>query len=645
MPVHGQTTVNQGAAFSGATANETQASSASDTQKETPRATFSWNRLHSFGGHSMSRSQIGEVLSKTTKALDEQFKTQKTENYEVRIVPMDMKNFSMLPTSVILVCLKDKKVQSPAVAVHILILEGSVEPWAPKTEMVNGISVEVQRPTSEAYKTGIDKVIAEELSHHYPSHRVLFAEGEVVPRDFNLENERSVYKLAANSMLAVESRLFELQNRSELNVADATNDASLAVRLNYTANQDQQLDAVDQPLRSDVELALVAVSNNQAQNQYGRDFLEQQRELGYVTGYVDTIWDPVQTGNSFGQPMQFGSQVASDGSALTSKIRAIFVITDSRIQEVSSVTSQIFSLFPACLLRQNNQWQAAFRPRAISEDGIDLKNVGALNLEVNLPLPTNNNQPDPSGRGPSLDVNSANFNPEMFNAYMAATFRSGLGIAIDIPECGASTWYNNIFAAASLGNQEANNIIYDATDFLTNGNFSKLMGRGETILSHFTMVHNGWYMDKKGKRRDIRDFDLVALLNHPMGQDRQVVDAWINSYQNANVPMKARLYDRFRIIQKAFAEVHLTGFSNRVILTDKYLSSALAAAATAGLSLRPQNQLMDQGIVTRVSANLNSGLFGMGSGQSVFANNFMGTNPQGNNFSGFGGMRFGGWTR
>lgn len=645
MAIKGQDAGNdQSSTFAG---GQVQAKQEQVQQPQTKRdSTFSWNRLHTFGGHTMARSPIGEALSKTITALNEQLKGQNVDHYEVRLIPMDMKDFSQLPTSVILVCLKDRTIREPVVAVHVLILEGSVEPWGPKTEMIGGASIEVQYPTSEAYKSGIDSIIGEELSRHYPGHRLMYAEGEVVPRTLDLTNERSIYNLAANSLLAVESRLFELQEgRSEINVAHAMNDASLSVRLQFTANQDQQLDSVDQPLRSDIELALIAVSNNQNQQQYGQQLLERQRELGYVTGYIDTIWDPVQNNTGFGaQPMQFGNQVAADGSSITSKIRGVFVITDSRIQEVSTITAQVFSLFPACLLRQQNQWQAAFRPRAVADDGaIDLKNVGALNLEVNLPLPVNNNQPDPSGRGQPLDVNSANFNPEMFNAFMQATFRSGLGIAMDIPECGSSTWYNSIFNAAALGKTEAYNMIYDATDYLTNGGFSKIMNRGEPIVSHFSVIHNGWYTDKKGKRRDIRDFDLVALLNHPMGQDRQVIDAWINSFQNQNVPIKVRLHDRFRIISKAFSEVHLTGFSNRVFLTDKFLTSALAAAAQAGLVLRPQNQLMDQGIVSRVSANLNSGLFGMGGGQDVFNNSFINPNQQQNNFNSFGGMRFGGW--
>ena len=647
MPISGQdTNNNSGMSASNAFAGTDQTASQSQQQTQSQQPTqekFSWNRLGTYSGHTMSRSPIGETLSKTVEALKEVLTTQKNENYDVRLIPMDMKDFSMLPASVILVTLRDKKITTPAVAVHILILEGSIEPWPAKSEMINGVSVEVQYPTSEAYKAGVTQAVEEELQRLFPNAKLLLAEGEVVPRTFNTEDKNRVYDLAANSLLAVESRLFELQGRSELNLANASNDASLSVRVNFLSNQPQQMDSVGLPLRSDVELSIISTTNNQNTQQYGQQLLERQRDLGYVTGYVDTIWDPLQQSNGYGQPQmaQFGNMLAPDGSALTAKIRPVFVITDSRMREVSSLTAQIMSLFPALYLRENNQWKAAFRPRATA-DGIDMKNVGALNVEVNLPI--GGQQPDASGRGPIIDIGAANFTPENFEQYMQATFRNGLGIAVDVPECGSSTWYNVILQAIAIGNKEAYDLMYDATDFLTNRHFSKLFPRNEAIAQHFSVIHNGWYLDAKGQQRDIRDFDLVALLNHPIGEDRQVVDAYINSYQNTNVPIKVRLSDRFRIIQKALGEVHLTGFSNRVFLTDKYLTAALTAAGQAGLVLRPQNQLNDQGIGTRASANLNAGLFGMGGGQTVFNNNMMNAGPAVNNFAGFGGSRFG-WSR
>lgn len=648
MPITGND-ANKGAGVSEAFGGVGQPTPEATAQSQTTTnkavgGEFSWNNLYSYGSHSMARTPIGETLSKTLAAMEDRLKKQQQANYEVKLIPMDRKDYSLLPASVIVLALKDKTVGQPVVSAHTFILEGSVEPWGAKPENYNGMVIEVQRPTSEAWKAGTVQIVADELGRIYPGHRILSAEAEVVPRTTNIEDPDQVYSMLANGMLAVESRLFELQGRSELNLAKAKNDSSLTVRVNYLSNQAQQLDPVGLPLRSDIELATIVTQNNQAQvQQYGQQqLLESQKEIGYVSGYVDTIWDPVQTNNLYGQAAvpQFGNQVMPDGTLLTAKVRAMFVITDSRVQDVSSLTAQIFSLFPALLLRENDQWQSAFRPREAATDGMDLKNVGALNIEVNLPL---NGQPaDPSGRGPMVDINSANFNAEMFNAFMQATFRRGLAIAIDSPECGASTWYNMIFQAVALGNKEAYNLIYDATDYLTNRHFSKLFPRETPIAQHFTVVHNGWYLDKKNQRRDIRDFDLVALLNHPMGQDRQVVDAWINSYQNVNVPMKVRLHDRYRILSKAFAEVHLTGFSNRIILTDQYLSAALQAAGQAGLSLRPQNQLTDQGIVTRASANLNSNLFGMGSGTQVFNNNLMGNVGNNTSFNGgFAGSRFG----
>lgn len=620
-------------------------SAAEETQQRTPTQgeNFSWSAINQFSKQTMTRSPIGEVLHKTVNALGETFKDQQIDHYEVKLIPFDMKDYAKLPLSLIAVTLKDKKVTTNVVAVHILLIEGSVNPWAPIPKTFNGVNIEIQRPTSEAYKSGVGMIVADEVNRIYPGAKILEADAAVVPRDFDITEKTSVYQLAANSLLAAESRIYAYQGRPQLNVANANNDSSLTVRTQFMGGHAQQLDAVGLPLRSDIEVSITSVLNNQSQ-QYGQQLLERNKELGYSTGFIDVIWDPVHDSNAFGQfqTMNQFTQMAPDGSQPTAKYRAIFVITDSRIQELSSTTGQIFSLFPSLLLRENNRWQAAFLPRS-SGDDTNSKNVGALNLEANLPLPANNNQPDASGRGQILDLRSANFSDQEFMYYMQAIFRPGLGIAIDVPECGASSWYSSIFADVASGNQDAYNELYNATDVLTNGLFSKKFNRGEAIVTHYTTVHNGWYVDAKGNRRDIRDFDFVALCNNPMAEDKVVIDAWINSFSNTQSPIEARLHDRYRIISKAFAEVNLTGFSNRIIISDKFLTSALEAAHQAGLVLRPHSHLQDQGPVSRVSANLNAGLFGMGGAAQTVFNSGINMNPGFN--TGFANTTGRGWGR
>lgn len=649
MAIHGSDTNTAiSSAFSEAKKAVTATPAPTATQQSTAGSTsgkFSWSALGQFSGHTMTRSPIGESLLKTVAALGEVLKDQNSTNYEVKLIPLDVKDYARLPISVIVLTLRDKSVSTPVVSAHILLLENSVEPWTPITRNVGGVNIEIQRPTSVAYDANIGNIVADEVARQYPGNKILAADAAVIPSDFDITDKTRVYQLAANALLAAESRIFEFQGRPQLNVVNADSDSSLTVRTQFLSGQAQQLDAVGLPLRSDIEVSITAVYNNQQQQQqFGQQLLERQRDLGYATGFIDTVWDPVVQQNSFGgfQQMNQFTQIAADGSQPTAKYRGLFVITDSRIQELSSTTAQVFSLFPSLLLRENNAWHGAFRPRSSGDDALSSKNAGALNLEANLPLPASGNQPDPSGRGPILDLRSANFSDQEFGYYMQAIFRPGLGIAIDVPECGASTWYSSIFADVASGNQAAYDELYNATDILTNGLFSKKFNRGETIATHYSVVHNGWYVDNNGRHRDIRDFDFVALCNNPMAEDKMVVDAWINSFSNTSQSMDVRLHDRFRIISKAYAEVHLTGFSNRIILSDNFLSKALEAAHQAGLNLRPQNQFVDTGIVSRVSANLNAGLFGMGGAGSVFNS---GINMNTNTNTGFNNYTSRNWGR
>lgn len=574
----------------------------------------------------ISRSPAAEVLTKTNEALVEVYKAADT-SYEITTIPMDSSINPRLALSMIVIAVRDANNRTAGVAHHTLILEGSAPPITSLAETVNGVQIEVKRTAGAAYNLSSLKIINEEIERRFPKTPILLADAEVVRRDFDLTDKQLVHALAVNALLAAQDRLDQALNKPDLNLAAVGKDAALNVRTQFVSSQPQPLDAAGLPLRADVEIILSAQMNNQGTPDQSQTVLERNMEIGNLAGFLNPIWDPVATPAYAypGQMPQFNGQQYEPPSR---KFRYQFVVTETRLQALTSTAGQVFSLLPAILLRDNNMWHAALRPRH-GVDSVDLQDIGALNIEANV-----FNDTTMGGRGPRIDTKSANFSTQDFEQLINMAIRPGLAIAMDVPECGASTWYNGAFAAAAT-DADAYAELYGASDYLTNGEFSKIFPRGTPItIADNNRIHMGTYIDRKGVERDLRDFDLLAILNTDGEKDKGLLDAWINSFNQQNVDIRVRLFDRFRIMSGINSSVNVTGFARRVSFDDRYITAIANAAKACGLQMRAQNAFQDQGVVTRASASMDSNLFGMGS--SGLFNQGFATPQQAGGLGGFG---------
>jgi hypothetical protein len=528
---------------------------------------FSFRNMGSMSRLAMGRTPASEVLSKMNKALGDVLKENIDQSFETTLIPIDMNNTMSLGVSALVLVIRDKMKLDLGAAYHTLILEGSAEAPAPRFENIGGQNVEIVRVTGDADDQIMFKEVQETVAKQFPQSRLMEAGSCVVPRDFNLADANMVHRLAANAAFAASSEL-ETSNPAfqDLNLANAEKDASLVVRTTF--NNPQTVDPVGLPIRSDVVIDFQAAPISQQSNQ--QQAVERVSQVAQVTGFVDLVWDPAVP-----QPNPY--MMAAPQSY--QRYLARFVMTSLESTSLLTIPAQLLALMPALSLRENNLWVQAFRSPQFGSD-VDLHDIGAVGIEANFVN-------DPSGYGPRIDTKADSFKPEHLHKLVASTVRPGLILSLDVPECGPQTWYNRVFAAAAGGNANANAAIINAANVLTNGAFGKYFpSNGKVAVDENNRIHMGYYTDRNGIRKDIRDIDYLAVLNLVGEKDPAVAREWSDTFQRVNYPLAQRLAARKRILTGLVSEVQITGFACRVTFEVEFVDALARACVDAGLVIR-----------------------------------------------------------
>lgn len=85
--------------------------------------------------------------------------------------------------------------------------------------------------------------------------------------------------------------------------------------------------------------------------------------------------------------------------------------------------------------------------------------------------------------------------------------------SIDIDEIGPLSMLTGVFEAAAKRNPRAEEVIIQAADFLTDGQFSQVYNGGPLIRERFERISLGYMTNREGQRVDIRRLNYLAFLN------------------------------------------------------------------------------------------------------------------------------------
>lgn len=551
-----------------------------------PRQGNAWRFGDSRMTGPISYSQGSDDLIKLRDKIKEVFKEVNNEEMSFHVLALDNRQLSGIYYSSLVLCLNPGRNRGNCVPVYTMLLASTREAPNNKTESIMGQNVEIKVVPGEVFDNVYVDHVMRAAKEAFPGKVIVNVGGTVVPEYFDTEDSAAIQRLVANASTAVYAELILQQSDFvDLNLSASKNDNNLQV--NVVFGRETIDNNVSEPMRSDVDVSFVTVATNTNQNESLNNQVRRADKFGKVTGFIEPVWAPVQAAQQGWAA--YNPQMAM---AMTQKYAARFVITHMESTQVPTLPSYLMLLITALPVGMANTWYHAFynQARFIDKKGaVDLTDIGALNLEANLPTATHPNG-NPNGIGDRVDTRSKDFTADKFGMYMSRMFREGLIYSLDVPLSGPQSWYLDVFKAANDGNINAIETIIGAANYLTGGVFGELFGsnkqRDMIFADQGSIIHLGYYEDAEGRKRDIRDIDHLAVLNTFGETDMSVVRKWSDSFLQINAPINMRLADRWNIIQAITKNrAVLTGIAERVTFTDRFLQ-ALNTAAGNFLSVR-----------------------------------------------------------
>jgi len=546
-----------------------------------------------------------ETLVKLVKNLQDIY-LQAPKDVEIVVFPIDNVNEPALAYSVVVVAARLRTNASIGVAFHTLVIESTGDVVAPIFMNVRNAQVEVHRNTGDALDDVVVAKATAKLGELFPGAKSWSTDGFVIPRDFNPEDKNRCHMVAHTAGIACTT---ELQTRlpafRDINLANLEKDSNLVV--NITTQGSQVEDIVGKPIRSDVMISF----SSQRRNQQGANNIraslnsgDREAKVSQINGFVDVFWNPAAQNTGYNNIYQQQNQM------LTQKYMARLIITNLQSSFSYSPASVLLSLATSMSLYTDNNWIQAFRPRAVNNGEIDLRDIGALNIEGKLDkirpetMPEYNN---PHVFSKIADTKGKDFGLEDLGRFVAALISPGLVISLDVPTCGPETWYQSVFAAASYGNPDAEARIYQAAMDLTNGAFGKYFQRGAPMfMDQGNRIHMGHWRDRSGATRDIRDIDYIAVANLVGENNPQAIRDWSDTFLNQNFSLAERLSGRKKMLMSLASDVVITDYAERVTPSKLFMAALM-------------NGIMETGFLTSTVTPLSAQDFNNQRGVGAFA--------------------------
>jgi hypothetical protein len=313
--------------------------------------------------------------------------------------------------------------------------------------------------------------------------------------------------------------------------------------------------------------------------------------FGNLAGYIDFI--SVATEGQVNSGWGTTTQVVQ-------KFSPLFVVTSMFTEEAGSLPAHLAMLLATATMANGDEWVNSIYERhqasKRSGESIDIGEIGGLNMEVNLPqYRPQDAQGINTAFGPIVDTRIADFDRNKYIALVQQLCRQDMFIAIDAPNVGAESWYTDAFRASASNTdygREMANKIFNSLLELTDGRFAvafqSITKNTKLWLTEPTVIHNGYYVNHNGERRDVRDIDTLAIANILGPNDPTASSRWAATFM-PGVDQERALTDRKEMIEQVCGGSHnvvYTGYSTRLLLNPAVIKAMLMCAADVGFNMR-----------------------------------------------------------
>lgn len=560
----------------------------------------------------LSRESTGRVLGDLTKKMTdyrEQNKETALKDVDLRLVAVprgsymtdQFSNQISLLIMIVTTTVNNKDIS----AYHTLLLASEMSPVAPIRNEQYGYNLEQAQPPRTAAAladNALARVCRQKVMEVVgPQATVFSADWETVPDGFQINDAQAIEDLFINALRACWSELLAKDpNFTYDSLSGAAGDTSNVVSVHF--NQDQAnppieiLDQTHQPVRSEI---LVDFRSEQPRSN-SRDLTTENTanvvEYGQVSAMASLVIDPAPA-----RQQQWG--VAATGPDTTQEYSGEVTITYVNMAAKVDIPNVLLMLTTVLPLMdyQTRPWLRNFLPKHLQQNGRGAqfrpRDLGALNYDYKYKA----NPADPVGPFNTNDENV--FTSDQFNWLTSMMIHPAAALSIDIPEVGDVTWILRPLAEAN-DVPEARAAIIKAADAMTDGRFSQIFNATQSrmiMLPRVSRVLNGSFTGDDGKLHDLREVDMLYLLNRFGHEDPEIGRRWAATF---NTSSDAELAQRAKLIEMAVGNPNYTGISTHRTFHPDFLQSLDRAIAETGLRPRIEMAREDARLLIRHSAGL-----------------------------------------
>ena len=528
----------------------------------------------------MNRAPIAEVVKKFREAVDKFSK----ESFEKKgITVIDFNASENIKISALIFVVTDGTGAGSRAAYHTVLLGSSMTSRISQDYTVDKISfTRVGLPT-DAWEEEMQRAAQQEVVSRFPHHQIIFAAASTIPESFDYNNETSIQLVILNATNACQAQLWKTDPGATYLVIGKNFKGTF--RSEIKSSWENQVNIYGSPVRSDVVLELYDTTTEKTnQNNNNPDSFRindpyAAQLVSNITGFIDLMWNPVQVnpammygGNLGGQIPEFGPYTPRFIITQMDQI----IGTDIVSMLISLATTQAVVLNDNCLKMIVKQHDNG--AKNTKNDGLDIRDLGALGYDHN---PNDVNSAITGQKINTRDL--AQGSMELITLIKSLIRTRSLTIAIDVEECGPSSWSQGVLYNTAINDQDAYKEIITAANLLTNNHFSKFHTSNKIIYDDNCRVNLGWYLDTSGVRRDIRDVDLVTMFNVFGSTNVMEARDWSNHQSASGSDMHLRCALMRDKIKSTLLKPEFEGYARRLTFDSNFLDALAAGIHAAGL--------------------------------------------------------------
>lgn len=557
---------------------ENQYSQQPQGQQPQDRATTIAQLVKTFSGRSRANDSDAEV-SKVRKAVDDFIEaskvTDETLMADVRPITISSKTTGNFGVVVLTVQSLNTVTNQPAIYMAPLLVEKSHPNLEPQLVMYGNTQVEIPVTVNDVYTEEFVEMLGEEVASQYnnPSIQVIDCGYQIVNELTSLEIGEDIGRVILEAMASIDHAMYQVEKDAPVFTIGA-----IAGNPNIRIRSRVDLDAPRTtpnglPVRADITTSLSIAS---AQTTKANIPVNREETLFEASAYVDLIYITQHQQ----QPMYPGYAPMPQPSY----IPRIVINNLSVEMHNSALQFMLLGIASMASLARNNAYGVVWRNN-FGQTQNPMRNFGAVGLQV--PGLTEDGQPA------ILDVSGST--AELYNL-MNVTLAPTPVFSIELDQGGQSTWVSRTFAEAATNSPKANQNLINAADKLTNGNFSKILAQtpmglnAKLIEFNDDVIHTGYY-NRNGEYHDLRELDLLAVLNTVGARDKEFVESYLMTLMPGAGSVTERLDARLRLLRSVFKDVKVKGYTRRYNFTAAFIEALTGAVAACGLVINNDNIL------------------------------------------------------